>query len=201
MDGRTIIRNICRSLEFVDKVQVVSEPAAASAFFAHNFYLSTKENFEGRILLVDYGGGTLDITLTDVITVGDEEKNSVEIKVLERTGAGENEDRELGKAGIVYMENVMAQAILQAGAAQSRKSCFQTENSIRQWMSWNRNWQDRTEKIQDVFEEYGLDDPAELHRERFTILEYRGEDVEISYGLLLDVYDEIIRPVFCPAAG
>lgn len=196
VDGRTIIRNICRSLEFVDKVQVVSEPAAASAFFAHNFYLSTKENFEGRILLVDYGGGTLDITLTDVITVGDEEKNSVEIKVLERTGAGENEDRELGKAGIVYMENVMAQAILQAGAAQSREELLSDGKFYKAVDELEQELQDRTEKIQDVFEEYGLDDPAELHRERFTILEYRGEDVEISYGLLLDVYDEIIRPVF-----
>ena len=196
VDGRTIIRNICRSLEFVDKVQVVSEPAAASAFFAHNFYLSTKRNFEGKILLVDYGGGTLDITLTDVIAVGDEEKNSVEIKVLERTGAGENEDREVGKAGIVYMETVMAQAIIRAGAAKNREELLSDGKFYKAVDELEQELQDRTEKIQDVFEEYGLDNPAELYKEQFTILEYRGEDVEISYGLLLDVYDETIRPVF-----
>lgn len=178
VDGRTIIRNICRSLEFVDKVQVVSEPAAASAFFAHNFYLSTKRNFEGKILLVDYGGGTLDITLTDVIAVGDEEKNSVEIKVLERTGAGENEDREVGKAGIVYMETVMAQAIIRAGAAKNREELLSDGKFYKAVDELEQELQDRTEKIQDVFEEYGLDNPAELYKEQFTILEYRGEDVE-----------------------
>ena len=39
IDGRSRLRDICRSFPFVDKngVQIVSEPAAASAFFAYNF--------------------------------------------------------------------------------------------------------------------------------------------------------------------
>ena len=86
LDGRTAISSICKKLDFVENVQVVSEPAAASAFFAYNFRQMTKKNFEGNILLVDYGGGTLDITLTNVAA---DDGDSVEIKVLERTGAGE----------------------------------------------------------------------------------------------------------------
>ena len=81
--------------------------AAASAFFAYNFRQMTKKNFEGNILLVDYGGGTLDITLTNVAA---DDGDSVEIKVLERTGAGENEEGKVGKAGIVYMETVMGRS-------------------------------------------------------------------------------------------
>ena len=94
LDGRTAISSICKKLDFVENVQVVSEPAAASAFFAYNFRQMTKKNFEGNILLVDYGGGTLDITLTNVAA---DDGDSVEIKVLERTGAGENEEGKVGK--------------------------------------------------------------------------------------------------------
>ena len=74
IDGRSRLRDICRSFPFVDKngVQIVSEPAAASAFFAYNFRQMVGENFNGKLLLVDYGGGTLDITLNEVEVRPDE---------------------------------------------------------------------------------------------------------------------------------
>ena len=94
LGGKATLRDICKGLDFVDPegVKVVSEPAAASAYFAHNYYLITKKNFEGNILLVDYGGGTLDITLSQVTTSDRKDGvNSMELKVLERKGAGESD--------------------------------------------------------------------------------------------------------------
>ena len=56
-----------------------------------------KKNFDGRVLLIDYGGGTLDITLTRVVSKGD----SMEVKVEKRDGAGENIDKEIGNAPVL----------------------------------------------------------------------------------------------------
>ena len=104
IDGRSRLRDICRNFPFVEKngVQVVSEPAAASAFFAYNFRQMVGNNFDGKILLIDYGGGTLDITLNEVEVRSDQNgQEGMEIRILYRTGAGENEQRQIGKASIV----------------------------------------------------------------------------------------------------
>lgn len=198
LDGRTLIRDICRSLDFVspEGVKVVSEPAAASAYFARNFYLSTKRNFEGNILLVDYGGGTLDITLTQVLSCGKEgEPHSMELKVLDRTGAGENEEGRIGKAGIVYMETVTARAVQRSGLTDGEEPVC---GSIfyRAVDELELELQSNTKKIQNIFEEYGLDYPEELNQEEFTTIAYGQDEVQITYGLLLEVYNEVIRDTF-----
>ncbi|MGX8729289.1 MAG: hypothetical protein ACSW75_06945, partial [Lachnospiraceae bacterium] len=41
IDARTKLSEICRKMDFVKNVRVVSEPAAASAYFAFNFWKST----------------------------------------------------------------------------------------------------------------------------------------------------------------
>lgn len=196
VDGRTMLRNICQRMDFVEKVQVVSEPAAASAYFAHNFYVNTGHNFEGSILLVDYGGGTLDITLTNVAASGGEGKSLVEIKVLARTGAGENEEGKVGKAGIVYMETVMSEAIRRADILDAGEELVFDGKFFKAVDALEQELQDRTKRIQDTFEELGIDDLDELAAEEFTTIEYKGEDVEISYGLLVEVYNEVIRGIF-----
>ena len=191
-----MLRNICRDMKFVKEVKVVSEPAAASAFFAHNFFVTTGKKFEGKILLVDYGGGTLDITLTDVLSgTGPNGTNTVEIKVLERTGAGENEEREVGKAGIVYMETVMEEAIKRSGILKDTKEFVYDGKFYKAVDELEQQLQDRTQKIQDVFEEFGLDE-EELNEIRFVCIDYRDESVDVTYGLLLEVYNRVIRPVF-----
>ena len=116
MSGRNILKDICSRMEKVETVQVVSEPAAASAFFAYNYEQITKKPFEGHILLVDYGGGTLDITLSKVSVEKDEDGTRfMEINVADRQGAGENEEGRIGNAGIVYMEGLTEAAIRKAG--------------------------------------------------------------------------------------
>ncbi len=196
LDGRTIVRDICRSLDFVEQVKVVSEPAAASAFFVHNFNTSTGKDFEGNILLVDYGGGTLDITLTEVSAGKENGENSfAEIKVLERTGAGENVEGEVGKAGIIYMETVVSRAIENSDILGGKKP-ERDGKYFRAVDSLELDLQTGTKRIRDMFEEYGLDDIDGLYDEEFTTIEYKGEDVEISYGLLLEVYNDTIRDIF-----
>ncbi|MBE6923785.1 MAG: hypothetical protein E7466_00905 [Ruminococcaceae bacterium] len=189
LDARTVLLNILREFDFVEDAQVISEPAAATAFFSHNFKLSTGREYDGSILLIDYGGGTLDLTLTEVSA----EADAVQIKVLERTGAGENEDGKIGKAGIVYMETVMAQAIRQSGlfgddlpAMDGR--FYKAVDNLEEELQF------RTGQIKDTFDEYGIDYPEDLEME-FTSIDYRGEYIPVTYRLLVEVYDSVVRPV------
>lgn len=198
IDGRTMLRDICRQMDFIDPegVQVVSEPAAASAFFAYNFQMGTGSCFEGKILLIDYGGGTLDITLTDVASRTDENgEKSVEIKVDKRTGAGENENGQIGKAGIVYMESVVREAILAADILEEGEEPECDGKFLKAVDMLEEELQDRTDILEETFEEYGTDYPEDLEEE-FTVLEYKGEDVPVTFRMLLEVYNHTIRDVF-----
>ena len=191
VDGRNILRNICAEKPYVDEVQIVSEPAAASAFFASNFRRNTGRNFHGHILLIDYGGGTLDITLTNVTA---RDADNVEIAIDCRTGAGENTDREVGKAGILYMESVMEEAILRCegpGAVVIRDGKF-----FKAVDQLERELQTSRSTIADIFNEIGIDDIEALEEEEFTTIEYLGEDIPVTFGLLADVYRRVIAPVF-----
>lgn len=194
VDGRSIVRNIFKGMDFVENVQVVSEPAAASAFFAYNYKLNKGEDFHGNILLVDYGGGTLDITLTNVSACdNNSNSDSVEIKVLNRTGAGENEEGKIGKASVVYMETVVEKAIKRHEAFVDKEVSLDTK-FYRVVDELENELQSRTELIKDIFEEYDQD-MYELEDQIFTSLEYKGEDIDISYALLLEAYNETIRDV------
>lgn len=204
-NGREVLGTICKRIDFIEDVQVVSEPAAASAFFAHNFQISTGKPFNGKILLVDYGGGTLDITLSDISPSKKHENQSIEIKVLARTGAGENEDGQVGKAGIVYMETLMKAAIARSvnDAAKNNTQTLQEvlENIVPDGAFYKavdileQELQYMTLNISDVFEEYGVDDIDELNDIEFTTIEYKNQEIHISYGLLVEVYDHLIRPI------
>lgn len=191
MDGRTVLRNIFQGMDCVKHVQVASEPAAATAFFAHNFQLCTGKPYEGCILLIDYGGGTLDITLTSVSAAG--AAGAMEIKVLERTGAGENVEGKIGQAGIVYMETVMAQAIAQSGVLEGQplktdSRFFKAVDSLEEELQF------RTDAIRETFDEYGLEDLEDLEQE-FTTVDYMGQEIPVTYRLLVEVYNREIRPV------
>ncbi|GHV54139.1 hypothetical protein FACS1894216_13540 [Synergistales bacterium] len=86
-------------------VTLQSEPVAASAYFCwHYQYLNKSKNpdkkpYEGFIVVVDYGGGTLDVTLCKVT-------NGNSIQVLERYGYGEYNDSN-GCAGVAFDESVI----------------------------------------------------------------------------------------------
>lgn len=202
IDGRSRLRDICRRFSFVEKsgVQVVSEPAAASSFFAYNFRQMVGDNFDGKILLVDYGGGTLDITLNEVDVRPDKNgQEGMEIRILYRTGAGENEQRQIGKASIVYMESLLESAIHQEFPN------MKIEHDVHFYRALDGlevQLQECTNIIKTIFDDYGTD-PEDLSEDEmdeedyiFTMIPYRGMFINISYQLMVQVYDQIIRGVF-----
>ena len=207
VDGRTRLRDICRRFPFIRKdadgcacVQIVSEPAAASAYFSYNFKQETGRNFDGRLLLIDYGGGTLDLTLTDVETRPDKEgREGMEIRVLKRTGAGENEEGRIGQAGIAYMETLMENAIHEVFpdmTVEYDADFYQAVDMLEGQL------QECTSMIKGVFDEYGTgmgnlsEDAMDEEDYFFSGVFYRGSRIDITYQMLVQTYQDVIRGVF-----
>jgi len=89
---------ICKELNLPLK-KFVSEPVAATAYFVYNNYQQTKKWFTGHVLVCDYGGGTLDLSLCHV--------KRENITVLECTGKGQDQET-LGKAGVAFDEYIIS---------------------------------------------------------------------------------------------
>lgn len=206
LDGRTILRDICAGLEHVNpqNIRIVSEPAAASAYFAHHYRRTNEKgaNFSGSLLIIDYGGGTLDLTLTEVHPLD----TSVEIKVLFRTGAGENVQGRTGNAGIAYMEETVRLALKEAGEDASklipcnpdfRLAVNQLESRLMaQIVSKSEGHeQDRALALRNAVDECGTDISALLddHRE-FTSIRYCGEKRSVTFAHLKRAYDQVVQP-------
>ena len=87
-------------------VEFQSEPTLACAYFVQEINKKRveegKAHFDGYILVIDYGGGTLDVTLCKA----DEQDGKSNIKVCNSWGAGENTEGQIGSAGLAYMERV-----------------------------------------------------------------------------------------------
>ncbi len=108
-DPKTALYRICQKVPQLKngKVKIVTEPEAASAYTAYCCRkASGGKNFEGYLLIVDYGGGTLDITLTEVDTTMQDGKEITRISTRGRGGQGENHNGRIGIGGISYMTRV-----------------------------------------------------------------------------------------------
>lgn len=206
--GRTVLRDICSSFPFIEykagkktkDVQVISEPACASAFIAYKYLTRNNGSYDGKILLIDYGGGTLDITLSSVTT---NSQGSMEIRVLEKKGAGENVNKKIGQAGIIYMETVIEEAIKRTEGfdeVEYDSDFYTAVNDLEMEMIG-----DGKSRIEDCFEQYNMnlkkmtkvmeeciENDEDEEDWLFTTLEYHREEIQISYALLLETYNWII---------
>ena len=217
LDGRSILREILTGKDSsgteiadgidipVGAVRVVTEPEAASAFFAYNFEKETGKIFNGHLLLIDYGGGTLDITLTEVIS---ERQGVMEIGYREGGGAGENHpdsggDGTIGSAGIAFMQDVVKNAIRNSGIVAEDEYIGYTSpgfaSAVRDLESQLKA-PDRIKEIEDTFGEYGSyyqdyeaileEDPIEFYE-----IEYNDEPIAVTYQQLYASYKNVIEGV------
>lgn len=206
MDGRAILRAVLKKEVDIpiNNVRVVTEPEAASAFIAYNYEKETGDSFNGHLLLIDYGGGTLDLTLTQVTSDG---KGTMEIGYREGGGAGENHPDNrgrgaIGKAGIAYMQGVVVRALRDQGLLDDTDTVDYTApdfvTAVKDLESQMKS-AERINDIEDVFGEFGAyhnikqildEDPID-----FITLEYEDEEVQVTYQHLFRAYQEIIEGV------
>ena len=204
-DGRPILLDILqnRIKTKIATVRTVTEPEAASAYFAYNYEKKTGKAFNGHLLLIDYGGGTLDITLTEVTSDG---KGSMEICYKDGGGEGENHPNHgtngvIGCAGIAYMQNVVLRAIknsiegfnedeIDFSDAAFASAVCELENELKS---------STNDKIEDYYSTFGkfnsMDKIMNKEVEIFTTIDYDGEDINVSYQDLYASYKEVIAPV------
>lgn len=202
LDGRSILRDVIKNeLDAnVEQVRVVTEPEAASAFFAYYYERDTQKPFNGSLLLIDYGGGTLDITLTEVVSDGN---GKMEISFRAGCGAGENHDGTLGSAGIAFMQRVVTLAMIDAGLIESCKDVDYTDpefiGAVRDLESQLKS-PDRMKDIEDYYGSYGsgyeeLEQILEEDPEEFICLEYKEEELPVTYQQMFIAYRQVISDV------
>lgn len=188
LDCRTALEDILEAFPFVERVELVSEPAAACAFFVENYKNIKNEKYKGKILLVDYGGGTLDIALCDVKENG----QCSEISVIKRCGAGLNEEGYIGKAGLAFLEEIVQITLQRAGFSEqeilTNKKFYRCINSVETALM---------HKMDDIEANFCLGEliAREDMEDEFHIIEFDDEEYVITYGVLAKAYERIIRPV------
>lgn len=207
LDGRSILQSICS--KFADQVQVVCEPAAASAYYAWQYRKTTGSPMKGNVLIVDYGGGTLDLTLTQVSSEG-KDQEAVEIEVKQRTGVGDNHPGRIGDAGIAYMEKVIRLAVAECPDLDIEdpeeldpkepifwKTYTNLERKLKGQSVPGGSTSSREEDSYRLYNavEDCLDDISQLeeNEEVFTTVRYGKTKVNVTFSHLARAYNTIIR--------
>lgn len=189
IDCRATLEDAINEFPYVGEVELVSEPAAACAYFADNYKkLNGGALFQGRILLVDYGGGTLDIALCDV----KQNSSRSEVTVIRRAGAGLNEEGFIGKAGMAFIEAVVKLALKPSGLNDSE--IVQHRHFYRAVHSVETALMNRTQDIKTKFSRNKLGARAEIS-DKFCAFEFGDDVFNVSYGMLAEAYDNVIYPV------
>lgn len=206
MDGRGLLKEILSTdMEGnpIDrKVRVVTEPEAASAYFAYNYEKLTEKAFNGHLLLIDYGGGTLDLTLTRVESNGDGMMN---ISYVDGGGAGENHEdgrmNTIGNAGVAYIQDVILSAMNAQGLLDDNQAVdYSAPDFKAAVVELESKLIDMSPDIYDRFVEYGgykniadiLDEDPE--DDYFTDISY-GDGLDITYAMLFASYQKIVEDV------
>jgi molecular chaperone DnaK len=187
MDCRKTLQDIFIQNPAVKEVQLVSEPAAACAFFVENYKKNTGKDFLGKILLVDYGGGTLDIALCDVKQAGDHS----EVSEKYQAGAGENQEGVIGKAGLAFQEGVVKRALAEQGL--SEEEIINNREFHKCVLHFEDELISRSAEVKENFDLNELD--MEAITDSFCEIEMDGEECQITFGMMAGVYNKIISPI------
>ena len=185
---RKICQNICKS-GLVNRFELRSEPTDAAAFCAWGYEQNTGKQFSGKIMVIDYGGGTLDTALVNVEHIN----GKIQIKPEILSGIGENHDQELGKAGIAYQEAVVRRAISEARGIPEAE--VQMDSSFAELVkSFEDNLLSKSDYVDEIFEEYEAVPDNNLKRENFLTLKNNDEKIPVDFAQMKAVYKAVISP-------
>ena len=199
MSGRSRLLNICKKIQgeegapLLKKIRVVTEPVAATAYYVHNYKKVNGTPYEGDVIVVDYGGGTLDVTLTTVRAHDGKQGSGMEIDAFYRTGVGENhKEGQIGDGGLAYMEEVTRRALKAAGFGDPKMDgiFLRAKDDLEsKLISGTRKLHNRIQQRYRL----SLEKLKEDH-EVFDTIPYKGKKVEVTYSLLYAVFRDLIQP-------
>ena len=157
-----------------DLFQLHSEPVAAAAFFRHAYKIDKGSDYSGHITVIDYGGGTLDITVCKV------EGNKKEIDVLVRHGFG-RDDQTKGCAGVAFDEAVIEKLIEDNNLKDSNGNKIKKDDRwfIKMRNSFEKEKKNRCDDLTIQLRKY-LKDPRMVKGKELFSLEYNGDGDLVS---------------------
>ncbi|MDR1641254.1 MAG: hypothetical protein LBT59_16300 [Clostridiales bacterium] len=173
-----ILEEIKEELAF-KKIRVESEPTLACAHFAHEYKRRVNQDFCGKVILIDYGGGTLDINICEARLHG----RLCEIKLLAQAGRGFSASDQVGQAGLAFMERVVRIA---------KEETSYTEANVRYCTHRLESYlMNNSQEIERRFARSGGRKLSSLKDELVVL----NDGTWITYGMLAQSYEEIIEPV------
>ncbi len=186
IENRNMLQEMLEEQVGEGKVKLESEPVLACSFFAYKHKEKTGKDFIGKILLIDYGGGTLDIALCDI-------QKDKPIQIKYKTGEGANEQNKLGDAGLAFLEAVVYRAIDPQGvmdpqAIQKNAEFYAFEHRIENFLIENEA--DVTKRLKA-----GTSIKSELKKPLCPPIEYNKKRYVVTYEMLVKAYNETIFPV------
>lgn len=204
--------DLAAGLGLAREVILLSEPTCACAYYVERYRERYGAGFEGHILIVDYGGGTLDIALCRVETAGEKPK----VTVLRRSGAGANEEGVIGKAGFAFMEATVRLALAAAGLPPEESDggdstgalyeCVYALEAVFKSLSVPDCGDERYKRLRELFQTGSLR-RACGNQEPFAVLSFRhgaeingrsvtvADEAAVTYGMVARAFQETILPV------
>jgi len=183
--ARENIEGIFKALGYKDsEFRLESEPIGAAAFFCWSYKQNEKKEYIGYITVIDYGGGTLDVTLCEAMSGG-------KIKILERCGHGEYNkiNKTNGCAGVAFDETVIENLV-----KDKKISCKKGEkNFIRLRTSFEENKIKQCKDITANLKRY-YKNKSNMEGESIFSLELNGDEFEICCEDLNKSFSEVNAP-------
>lgn len=164
-------------------VEFKAEPTLACAYFVEEINKKRDKKYEGYILVIDYGGGTLDITLCKATNKGGQ---SV-IEVCDNWGRGENTDGTVGSAGLSFMEKVADILLEEDGIHIENKD-------DPNYQLFKKNIEtaikSQTDSLKEKFQRdrYRKKDGEKYNSSIGATAYYKGKKYSIKYSTLVEAY-------------
>jgi len=177
MQSRSGIMEIANELS-LPLTKLVSEPVAAGAYFINNYKKRNNKTYNGHLLIFDYGGGTLDISLL--------EANDDAIQTLERTGKGKDSIT-IGKAGVAYDELVVMSLYKDTFNKELKKNSEEYHELL---VDFEREKIQNRTRIEKFVKQYEKN--AKLNRDIFSLRCESGK-ISVTPKILVECFDELLK--------
>lgn len=182
-----LIEGIASHSDMIKNVDLIKEPEAAAAYFIDKYYKMKNSHYTGYVLMIDYGGGTLDIALCEV--KHNNERPDISVKYY--TGAGENQEGFIGNAGLAFLEKVVCLA-----AATDEIS----EDDVKLKLSFSnaiykleRKIITGDKKIQEALKDRLADRKG--NTKQFDSFLMEGRQIKVTFGMLAQAYGDVIEAI------
>lgn len=170
--AREELKALCDAID-LPVTQLLSEPVAAAVYFSHAYREREGSDFSGHVLVCDYGGGTLDLSLSAI--------QGNDITVLESAGFG-YATQTLGRAGLAFDEAVL-------------ERLYQNNNrdilKERKWFKLLKEFEEQKIHKQHLITKFL---PLYLKNSKADKKLFQVDDMDVKSSDLFDVFDRLIKP-------